>query len=266
MPNIIDTFRSIAPITPALASLLTLACFAPASADEPKGAAAVKPAQSAAEKATADQADAATWTNLDIREGGDWVESKFGGDGEVKVKEGLITLGFGDPLTGIRWKGKFPKNNYEITDEARRTNGFDFFCGLTLPAADQRFSLILGGWGGSLIGISSIGGEDAAHNETMIIRQFEQNRWYKVRTRVTDKKLEAWLDDDNIVDFTRDDRPLDIRAELEQSVPVGFASFQTIAELRNIRVRELTPAEIAASGKATAADDKKSPAKPSDKP
>ena len=57
-------------------------------------------------------------------------------------------------------------------------------------------------------------------------------------------------------------RPLDIRAELEQSVPVGFASFQTIAELRNIRVRGLTPAEIAASGKPATADD----ANPSDKP
>jgi hypothetical protein len=251
LPN----FRSLLALTFTLAATLIVSPVAPGFADEPKAAV---PKQT--------ETDAAGWTNLDIREGGQWVESKFGGDGEVKIKDGVISLGFGDPLTGVRWTGKFPKNNYEINVEARRTNGFDFFCGLTLPAADQRFSLILGGWGGSLIGISSIAGEDAAHNETMIIRQFEQSRWYKVRVRVTDKKLEAWLDDDNIVDFTRDDRPLDIRAELEQSVPVGFASFQTIAELRNIRVRELTPVEIAASGKPETANDSKSPAKPSDKP
>lgn len=230
MPSILISHPLKFPLGPcALGLVLAFATHAGAPvavADEPPTPAKEKPA-------------AAAWKALEIKDGSSWVESRFGGDGEIKIKEGVISLGFGDPLTGVRWEGEFPKQNYEISLEARRTNGFDFFCGMTLPVGDQRFSLILGGWGGSLIGLSSIGGMDAANNETMMIREFEQNRWYKIRMRVTDKKLVTWLDDEEIIDFVRDDRPLDIRAELEESTPVGFAAFQCESEIRNVRVREL---------------------------
>lgn len=228
-------------MSPALkfAALALLAAISPAffgtrlaMADQPQDA-----AKAASEPES--PAAAAAWKKLEIRDDAPWEQSRFGGDGDFKIRDGVIHLGFGDPLTGVRWKGDFPKKNYEISLEARRTNGFDFFCGMTLPVGDQRFSLILGGWGGSLVGISSIGGLDAANNETMIIREFQQNRWYKIRMRVSDQKLNAYIDDEEVIDFTRDDRPLDIRAELEQSTPVGFASFQCVSEIRNIRVREL---------------------------
>ncbi len=188
----------------------------------------------------------AQWKSLEIRPGGSWVECRFGGDGPVEMKDGVISLGFGDPLTGVRWEGDFPRMDYEIALEARRTGGFDFFCGLTLPVGDQRCSLILGGWGGSLIGISSIDGLDASSNETMLIRQFEQDRWYKVRMEVTQARLRAWLDDEKVVDWERDGRPLDIRSEMEQTAPVGIAAFQCESEIRNVRIRRLTatPSEV----------------------
>lgn len=215
---------------------LILSSATPSLADQPSA-----PTEPPEKSASGDSSTGARpWKSLEIREGAKWVPSIFGGDGEIKLADGVISLGFGDPLTGVRWEGDFPKQNYEISLEARRTNGFDFFCGLTLPSGDQRFSLVLGGWGGSLVGISSIGGMDAANNETMLIREFEQNRWYKIRMRVTDKKLVAWLDDDEIIEFERDERPLDIRAELEESTPVGIAAFQCESEIRNVRVRELT--------------------------
>jgi hypothetical protein len=179
------------------------------------------------------------WTSLDIRAEGSWVQSLFGGDGEMKIADGVISLGFGDPLTGVRWEGDFPRQQYEISLEARRTAGFDFFCGLTVPVGKERCSLILGGWGGSLVGLSSIGGEDAAHNETMLIREFEQNRWYQIRMRVTQKRLKVWLDREEIIDFERDDRPLDIRAEMEQSTPLGIAAFQCESQIRNVRFRKI---------------------------
>lgn len=212
--------------------LTTLAVTAQAG-DEPQ--AAVSSAEDQTEKSPA----AATWKPLEIRPDGSWVECRFGGDGPVGMKDGVISLGFGDPLTGVRWEGEFPRMDYEIELEARRTNGFDFFCGLTLPVGDQRCSLILGGWGGSLIGISSIDGLDASSNETMLIRQFEQNRWYKVRMEVSQARLRAWLDDKKIVDWERDGRPLDIRGEMEQTTPVGIAAFQCESEIRNVQIRRL---------------------------
>ncbi len=183
------------------------------------------------------------WTPLDIRAEGSWVQSLFGGDGEMKIADGVISLGFGDPLTGVRWEGDFPRQQYEISLEARRTAGFDFFCGLTVPVGKERCTLVLGGWGGSLVGLSSIGGEDAAHNETMLIREFEQNRWYQVRMRVTEKRLSVWLDREEIIDFERDDRPLDIRAEMEQSTPLGIAAFQCESQIRNVRYRKIEAAD-----------------------
>jgi len=192
-----------------------------------------------AEKAAtaANETEESSWKDLNIRPDGSWVQSRFGGDGKLEIADGVISLGFGDPLTGVRWEGDFPKIGYEISLEARRTNGFDFFCGLTLPVGDQRCSLILGGWGGSLVGLSSIDGMDAAHNETMLVREFEQNRWYKVRMEVTEKRLRVWLDDEQIIDFERDGRPLDIRSEMEQSTPVGVAAFQCQSQIKNVRVR-----------------------------
>lgn len=189
------------------------------------------------------KSDAGNWKTLAINQDAPWVHSRFGGDGEIEIDDRVIKLGFGDPLTGVRWEGDFPKQNYEIELQARRTAGFDFFCGLTLPVKDQRFSLVLGGWGGSLVGISSIDSMDAANNETTQVVHFEQNRWYKVRMRVTDKHLKAWIDDDLIVDFERDSRPLDIRIELEESTPVGVAAYQCESEIRHVRVRSLAQAE-----------------------
>lgn len=203
------------------------------AADQPAGKTADKAAGKAASKAEA------AWRPLRIAPGSKWVACRFGGDGPVEIKDGLISLGFGDPLTGVRWEGEFPRQDYEISLEARRTGGFDFFCGLTLPSDDQRFSLILGGWGGSLVGISSIDGMDASENETTVFDDFKENRWYKVRVAVTKERLRAWLDDEDLVDVQLNGRPLDIRGEMEEATPVGIAAFQCTSEIRNVRVRPL---------------------------
>lgn len=44
----------------------------------------------------------------------------------------------------------------------------EFFCGLTVPVrtGTECVSLIVGGWGGSLVGISSIDGLDASETST----------------------------------------------------------------------------------------------------
>jgi len=220
--------------------VVALATPVPVYADDTAKQAESKPSGQAVESAKQSAATAEPkWTSLDIRADGSWVQSRFGGDGKMEIADGVISLGFGDPLTGVRWEGDFPRQQYEISLEARRTGGFDFFCGMTVPVGEERCSLILGGWGGSLVGLSSIDGMDAANNETMLIREFEQNRWYQVRMRVTEKRLRVWLDKEEIIDFERDGRPLDIRAEMEQSTPLGIAAFQCESQLRNVRYRKI---------------------------
>jgi len=174
---------------------------------------------------------------------GGWKETEFAGRGDVKIEKGELILGFGEVLTGVTWKGDaVPRENYEIQLQAKRVEGTDFFCGLTFPVGDDPCSFILGGWGGGLIGLSNINGSDASENETTQYQELKNNRWYDVRVRVTTKQIQVWLDKEKIIDVDRSEREISIRPEVELSKPLGIASYQTTAALRNIVLRRLPAA------------------------
>ena len=168
---------------------------------------------------------------------GDWKPTPFGGEGEVTAAAGVLTIGMGVDLSGITWKGDFPKQNFEVSLDARRVDGNDFFCGLTFPVGDDHCSLILGGWGGGVVGLSSINGEDAANNATTKIMSFDNNRWYAVRIRVTAERIECFLDDEQVIDQVLADSVLSVRQEVIPSQPLGIATYCTTAEIRGIRWR-----------------------------
>src|SRR3954466_1522750 len=80
-----------------------------------------------------------------------WQAADFEGAGDPRVEDGQLILPFGERLTGVRWTGPdLPRMNYEIAFDAKRTDGSDFFCGLTFPYNESYASLIIGGWGGAL--------------------------------------------------------------------------------------------------------------------
>ena len=169
-----------------------------------------------------------------------WQSTKFVGEGAVKVETGQIILEAGRSLTGITWIGpELPTTNYEIALQAMRVEGSDFFAGVTFPVADSFCSLILGGWGGSVVGLSSINGMDASENETSQSVQFESGRWYSIRIRVTPATIEAWLDERQIINQSLKGNKIGTRFEVEPSQPLGVASWQTKAALRDLRLRRL---------------------------
>lgn len=173
-----------------------------------------------------------------------WKITKFGGEGDVEVKEGRIVLGAGSDMTGIHTDRKLPRIDYEVTLEAMRVAGSDFFCGLTFPVGKRPCSLILGGWGGAVCGLSSIDGFDASENETTTLNTFKSGTWYRVRLRVTEKKIQAWLDGKEIVDQKIEGRKVSIRPEVELSQPFGLATWQTTGAVRDIRIRRLDGRKI----------------------
>jgi hypothetical protein len=188
-------------------------------------------------------ADPSDWLALfDGKTLGGWKSTPFGGEGEVRVEAGAIRIGMGSDMTGITWSEDFPKQDYEIELEARRVDGNDFFCGLTFPVGDDPCSLILGGWGGGVVGLSSIDGEDASRNETTQFRDFEKGRWYAVRIRVTPERIACDLDGENIIDQPLADHVVSIRGEVEASRPLGIATYATVGEIRGIRYRRLDAA------------------------
>lgn len=175
-----------------------------------------------------------------------WKSTNFGGEGEVLVKDGNLILEMGSDLTGVTWQDArlIPRSNYEITFQAMRVDGFDFFCGLTLPIQKGYGSLICGGWGGGVCGLSSIDSYDASENETTSYREFKAKKWYKFKIRVTDEEIRAWIDDDEIIDVAIADHKFSVRIEVEASKPLGFCCWQTTAALKDIKLRKLSKADL----------------------
>ena len=163
----------------------------------------------------------------------------FARHGKVRVIDGTIELAAGEPGTAIRWKGTVPRDRYELSLEAMRFSGDDFFCGLTFPVGKEYCSLILGGWGGMVVGLSNIDGQSAVENQTTQAVRFQPKQWYKVRLRVTPKKIEVWLDGESIIDVERNHRRFSIWWEQEPVRPLGIASWRTTGRVRKIRLRNL---------------------------
>lgn len=172
-----------------------------------------------------------------------WRDSMFGGDGEITVDDGQLILDRGNELTGVTWKDEktLPKFNYEISLEAQRVEGSDFFVGLTFPVKEDPCSLILGGWGGTVCGISSLDFKDASENEYTSFREFKNGQWYKVRLRVLEKRITAWIDGKELLDADLTGKKVGIRSEVDPSRPLGFCSYSTKAALRNIVLKEIEP-------------------------
>ena len=173
-----------------------------------------------------------------------WKPTDFSGRGPVIVTNGEIVLRTGY-MTGITWSNAADliRMNYEISVEAKRADGSDFFCGLTFPVSTNACTLIVGGWGGGLVGLSCLDGEDAANNETTKSMEFKQNQWYHVRVEVRPDKIKAWIDDEKLVDVVTTERRIGVRMEVEECVPLGVATWSTTGVLRNFRMRPLPETE-----------------------
>jgi hypothetical protein len=214
-----------------------------ARAEEPK---AKPPAAPAAKEAAEPK-----WRSLfDGKTLEHWKATTFGGEGEVLVQEGQIIVEAGEPLSGVTWTGgELPKSNYEVRLEAQKVEGSDFFLALTFPVKDSHCSLVLGGWGGGVTGLSSINSFDASENETTDYNDYPVGKWFKVRVRVTDDAIQAWLDDERIVNVELEGKNIGIRIELDQNRPLGMATFMTKAAYKQIEIRELGKDEAAAAPK-----------------
>ncbi len=170
-------------------------------------------------------------------------DADFSSHGAVGVENGVITLGTGSPATGITWTGDFPRMDYEITLEAMRVEGHDFFCGLTFPVGESPCTLIVGGWGGMVVGLSNIDDMHAAENETTQGISFDNKKWYPIRLHVTADRIQVWIEGDRIINLETTGRRFDIWPEQEPVKPLGVSTWYTKAALRNIRFRRVTAAD-----------------------
>jgi hypothetical protein len=186
-----------------------------------------------------------TWKTLfDGKSLEGWKAADYFGAGKVEVKDGAIVMNQGKLMTGATYgRGDFPKMDYELTLEGKKLAGEDFFCTTTFPVGDSFCSLVVGGWSGKVVGLSSIDSMDASMNETRKDMEFKTGAWYRVRIRVSANRIEAWIDRDKVVDLDTKDRRISTRIECNACKPFGIATYETTGAIRDIRVRTLTEAE-----------------------
>lgn len=171
-----------------------------------------------------------------------WQITDFAGHSSVEVKDGKIVAGLGEMLTGITLTAtnELPRMDYELFVEGTKVQGSDFWCGLTFPVGTNCCTLVLGGWGGAVVGISSINHQDASDNETTKFLRFDNNKPYKIAVRVTKEKIEAWLDEEQIVDLELEGRRIGMRfGDIELNQPLGLSNYQTEAHWKTVKVRKL---------------------------
>jgi hypothetical protein len=169
-----------------------------------------------------------------------WRETPFTGRGPVRVENGTIVLGAGAPMTGVTWTGSFPHSDYEVRLEGVRRQGNDFFASMTFPVGDSFCTWVTGGWGGDIVGLSSLDGWDASDNETRSYFNFENSRWYTLRLQVSGERILAWIDDKPIINVSIAGRSISLRnGEIKLSAPFGFASYLSTGALRKIEYRLL---------------------------
>ncbi len=160
-----------------------------------------------------------------------WTMPRFGGDGSITVEDGELVIGMGTLMTGVRYEKVFPRLDYEIRYEAKRTQGSDFFAALTFPVASSYCTFINGGWGGGTTGLSSVNGLDASENHTSSYFAFVDHEWYKFRVRVTGEVILVWIDEPTkdgkrkeslVIELELKDQTVGLRDEITPYKPLGF--------------------------------------------
>jgi 3-keto-disaccharide hydrolase len=178
----------------------------------------------------------------------DWQSVDAGGSGKVTLDDGQMIINTGESVTGAIYKkaDQLPLTNYEITLEAMRTDGSDFFCGLTFPVGSLKTcaTFILGGWGGAVTGISSIDGADASENATGHYRKLDDKKWYRIKLRVTPENLSVWVNDAKAVDVDIKGRKIGLRpGPIEEYAPLSLTTYQTTAAIRNVKLTPIVEAK-----------------------
>lgn len=188
------------------------------------------------------------WVLFDGKSLANWEAVDMGGSGEVTVEGGQMVINQGESLSGVVYKKveELPLTNYEITVQAKRLQGVDFFCGLTFPIGDVKkcATLVCGGWGGSVTGISSIDDLDAANNATGTYQRYEDDKWYTIRLRVTPENLSVWVDEKQVVDQDIKGRKVALRqGPIDAYAPLSLTTYNTMAAIKSVRLKVIPAAK-----------------------
>jgi hypothetical protein len=170
---------------------------------------------------------------------------RFAGREKARVVDGQIVLEVAvsdmegvraEVRTGIAWTREFPKMNYEVRMNAMETaSAHHGFCQFTFPVGSSACTLRAGAWSG--VALSTVDGADSNANPTFTQMAFEPGRWYRLRLRVSRGRIEAWVDEQQVINLRTAGHRLAPWWPLDASRPFGVANHRGALHLRDIMVR-----------------------------
>lgn len=186
------------------------------------------------------------WDLLEAAMVPQWQALTIEGAGMPQIGPGEIVLPEGAPMTAVRFGGweamGLPVVDYAIEYEAMRVAGQDFFGAVTFPIRSLKTcaTLVNGGWGGGLVGISNIDEQSANENATRSEHPFVNGQWYRFRLEVRSEEIKGWLDGRLIINASIKARTISLRAgDIEQCAPFGLATYGTTGKVRGLVVEAL---------------------------
>lgn len=189
---------------------------------------------------------AARWELFSGAHASRWKASDIENEGASVLANGELRQEPGAPMTGFRFPDwavlGMPVADYAIEYEAMREDGQDFFGTVTFPvrSLDTCASLVIGGWGGALVGISCIDGYDASENPTRNEQRIENGRWHRIRIEVRADEIKAWMDNRLVVGTSIAGRKISLRSgDIEKCAPFGFATYITSGRVRGLVIERL---------------------------
>jgi len=167
-----------------------------------------------------------------------FVPTDFGAEDAVAIEPTGVRLEPGAPLSGVTFTGPLPTPPYTLAVEFTKRYGSDFPLAVTFPVAGSHLSLVLGGWGGTVCGLSSLDGLDAARNATRFVHAFPAGVRTVVELDVEAERVAVRLDGVQVLDASLAGHAVGVRAELEPCKPLGLAAFATATTIHRFRVLE----------------------------
>jgi Domain of Unknown Function (DUF1080) len=188
----------------------------------------------------------ARWALLEGELAAAWQQAGIPEEGKIVVKEGELEIASGAPMTGAKFanwdQAKMPGTNYSIQFEAMRLEGRDIFGMCTFPVSshEAHATFVIGGWGGTVTGISSLNFLDASENATRAEQAFQNGVWYVVRIEVRPEDLRVWINDRPVVNASIKGKKVSLRAgDIDHCLPFGFATWGTKAKVRRVIIESL---------------------------
>lgn len=187
---------------------------------------------------------AADWRELyDGSDLSSWELGVYGESDEYEVREDGVVIPQTAALAGMTFRGDLPRVPYRLSVEATRLYGADFFLGVTFPVSNGHLTLVLGGWGGMVSGLSSLDGLDASRNATRTLRHFPDGDRHEVEIEVTGTDVRVLVDGEAFLATSLVDREVGLRVDVEPSHPLGVATYATSTQLHRVRALELPTGE-----------------------